>query len=102
VSVTVCLSARMLRHLDHGGLLWLYLNWALGLRALGCQVVWLEEIVLHCPTHEVQTSVATPKSYLERYGLECLSLFPLNGVQLPTSVTEGCAYRVMQRYGYAD
>jgi len=90
MSITVCLSARMLRHLEHGGLFWVYLNWALGLRALGCHVVWLEEIVPDRPTHEVQTSVATLKSHLERYGLECVSLFPLNGAQLPPSVAEGC------------
>jgi aminoglycoside phosphotransferase (APT) family kinase protein len=45
----------------------LYLNWALGLRALGCQVIWLERVVPSHPAHEVKARIAALKSHLERY-----------------------------------
>ena len=39
----VCLFANTLSYPEGGGHLWVYLNWALGLRSLGCQVIWLED-----------------------------------------------------------
>jgi hypothetical protein len=40
--VKVCLGADTVDYLEGGGHFWVYLNWALGLRAAGCDVVWLE------------------------------------------------------------
>src|SRR5918999_6485545 len=96
LSVTVCLSTNTtLSYPQGGGHLWVYLNWALGLRALGCEVIWLETISKkesisalksrrkygrlrlerdgHVEpasdlVHEVQTNVATLKRRLKRYG----------------------------------
>ncbi len=45
MSITVCIApAKTLEYPEGGGHLWEYLNWALGLRALGCKVIWLEAI----------------------------------------------------------
>lgn len=43
MSLTVCLAASALGYEQGGGHLWAYLNWALGLREGGCEVVWLEQ-----------------------------------------------------------
>jgi peptidoglycan/xylan/chitin deacetylase (PgdA/CDA1 family) len=41
--ITVCLSpSGTFYYPEGGGHLWVYLNWALGLRSLGCRVIWLE------------------------------------------------------------
>ncbi len=37
MTITVCLYAKTLYYPTGGGHLWIYLNWALGLRALGCE-----------------------------------------------------------------
>src|SRR5213592_1854174 len=43
VSVTVCLApANTVAYPNGGGHLWVYLHWALALKALGCRVIWLE------------------------------------------------------------
>src|SRR3954454_19218058 len=42
MSRTVCLWARTLGYPTEGGHLWVYLNWALGAIACGCEVIWLE------------------------------------------------------------
>ena len=39
---SVCIGASTLNYPHGGGLRWLYLNWALGFAALGCDVFWLE------------------------------------------------------------
>lgn len=41
MSTTVCVSAKN-SHL--GGEMWVYLNWCLGFKEIGCEVVWLLEI----------------------------------------------------------
>ncbi len=38
----MCLAANTLTYPTGGGHLWVYLNWALSLQAVGCRVVWLE------------------------------------------------------------
>lgn len=38
----ICIGASTLNYPHGGGLRWLYLNWALGFAAVGCEVTWLE------------------------------------------------------------
>ena len=119
MGITVCLSANTtLSYPQGGGHLWVFLNWALGLRALGCEVIWLETVsdkesvaalkssrkfrrlgleqdgLVERPTelvHEVQANVATLKRRLERYGLaERLALCSWDGEALSDEVTNGC------------
>ena len=112
MSITVCLSPmKTLNYPQGGGNLWVFLNWALGLRALGCEVIWLETISNREstralrrrleraglaespdePVREVQTNVATLKRRLERFGLAGrLALYPTDGEVLPDEVTNGC------------
>jgi hypothetical protein len=108
MSITVCLSPmKTLSYPQGGGHLWVFLNWALGLRALGCEVIWLEMVsqqesaralrrsgLVASPdslAREMQTEVATLKSRLERFGLAgCLALHPSDGEILPEEVRRGC------------
>ena len=114
MSITVCLSTNQtLNYPQGGGHLWVYLNWALGLRALGCEVIWLETVAKKESisslksrlrlerggrvepasdlVHEVQSNVATLKRRLERYGLaDNLALHSRDGEALSERVTNGC------------
>jgi hypothetical protein len=63
MSVTVCLSpTKTLNYPQGGGNLWVFLNWALGLRALGCEVIWLE-------TTSKKESIKALRRRQERAGL---------------------------------
>ena len=78
MGITVCIApVRTLEYPEGGGHLWEYLNWALGLRAVGCKVIWLEAVAPNSPPAELQANVSALKLRLERYGLvNCLgSLF---------------------------
>ncbi len=91
MSTTVCLLANTLYYLEAGGHMWVYLNWALGARALGCQVIWLEEASPSTPAHEVRNKVAALKGHLELYGLaESVALGSWTSEPLPREATEGC------------
>jgi hypothetical protein len=92
VSLTVCLAAAdTLTYPEGGGHLWVYLNWALGLRALGCRVIWLGIVDPGTPIHEVQGLVTSLKSRLARYGLaEWLALCPEGDQPLPSGAAAGC------------
>lgn len=91
MSLTVCLSANAIGYPQGGGHLWGYLNWALGLHALGCRVVWLEGVNPLLPADEIRSHVAALKTRLARYGLaEHLALCSRTDAALPTSAAEGC------------
>ena len=91
MSIRVCLCADTIYYPQGGGHQWVYLNWALGLRALGCQVIWLELVDPHTPAQEMQTYVAALRSRLTRYGLgEALSLCSQTQEPLPPEATVGC------------
>jgi hypothetical protein len=62
---TVCLFASTIDFPEGGGLLWVYLNWALGLRSCGCNVIWLEKT---SKPHEIGPSFLALRSKLEPYG----------------------------------
>src|SRR5205085_12365363 len=89
--ITVWLAANALDYPQGGGHLWVYLNWALGLQSLGCQVVWLESVDPQMPVHQMQALTLALKDRLEQYGLaERLALCSRNGEPLPRTVTESC------------
>ncbi len=69
----------------------MYLNWALGLRALGCRVIWLEAVLPTSPVHELEAGVAVLKSRLARYGAaDSVALCSRTADPLPRGAAKGC------------
>lgn len=62
MSYTICLVASIIYYPTGGGHLWAYLNWALGFRAIGCRVIWLEQVRLDTPEAELLAYLATLQS----------------------------------------
>ncbi len=77
MGITVCIApVRTLEYPEGGGHLWEYLNWALGLRAAGCKVIWLEAVAPSSPPSQLRANVAALKLRLERYDfVNCLALY---------------------------
>jgi Glycosyl transferases group 1 len=73
MKTTVCMiPLNTLAYPQGGGHLWVYLNWALSLRALDCRVIWLEdigELLATRPRAEVERDITTLDARLEAYGL---------------------------------
>ncbi len=91
MSTIVCLCAKTLDYPEGGGHLWVYLNWALGLRALDCRVIWLEQADPGRPAEWVQTRVGSLKSRLAPYGLaDDVALCSLTDEPLPREASAGC------------
>lgn len=91
MSTTVCLAANTFGCPRAGGHLWVYLNWALGLRAQDCRVIWLEGVKAGLPASKARALVLALKGRLERYSLgECLALFSWANEPLSCDVREGC------------
>lgn len=91
MATTIWLAAKTLDVPKAGGALWAYLNWALGLRALGCEVIWLEAAKAGTPAAQLRAAVASLKSRLERYGLaDAVALCSWTGQSLPSEATHGC------------
>ena len=100
MSITICVApAQTIEYPQGGGHLWVYLNWALALRANGCRVIWLEGVDLDDRATsrrrrrgtDVRGCIATLKKRLEPYGFaDAIALFPLNDEPLPQDLTEGC------------
>ena len=100
MSLTICLTpAQTIEYSQGGGHLWVYLNWALALRAAGCQVIWLEGVDLSERANarrqrhgtNARECVDTLKRRLEPYGFaDAIALFSLNHQPLPRDLVEGC------------
>jgi hypothetical protein len=90
--MTVCIApTRTLTYPEGGGHLWAYLNWALGLQALGCRVIWLECVNSDQPAETLAINVRRLKHHLATAGLEAdVALVPLPGARLPAAVADTC------------
>ena len=73
---TVCLAANTVRDGNGGGFVWTYLNWALGLRSLGCEVIWLEHVL---PEDHLGRLVPLLEARLRPYGLDRIALVMEDG-----------------------
>jgi len=91
VSRSVCLSAKTLHYPEGGGHLWVYLNWALGLRANGCEVIWLEALPQPRSVDKQRATVESLKRKLAPFGLaDSVALCSWNGDPLPAELSRGC------------
>lgn len=89
-STTVCLAAKTLHYQRGGGHLWVYLNWALGLKANGCQVTWLEAVMPDMNADDLGANVETLRRFLEPYGLaDSVALCSWTDEPLPDAVSQG-------------
>ncbi len=87
----VCLAADTLSYPEGGGHFWVYLNWALGLRAAGCKVIWLEVIAPETDPAELPKFAGCLKQRLDRYGLDgSVLLCGHAGQDLGPALTGGC------------
>jgi hypothetical protein len=68
VSERVCITGDTLSYPEGGGHFWVYLNWALGLRAFGCEVIWLEVVAPEIDAPALSRFYTCLKQRLERYG----------------------------------
>ena len=93
MGITVCIApVKTLEYPEGGGHLWEYLNWALGLRAVGCKVIWLEAIAPNSSPAELRAKVSALKLRLERYDfVNCLALYSSCDGSPPLDLTAmGC------------
>jgi hypothetical protein len=91
VTTRVCFTAKNIYYLKGGGHFWVPLNWALGLRALGCDVIWLELIDPSTPVEEIRRLTELLKDRLEPYGLrDSVALSSTTREPLDPVTTEDC------------
>src|SRR5262245_42265082 len=87
---TIWLAASTLHYPQGGGHLWVYLNWALGLKQLGCTVVWLEAVDRGRSAEEVRSLAARLRARLGEFGLrDGLALCARDGGALPEALSDG-------------
>ena len=90
MSFRVCVSANTISYPQGGGHMWVYLNWCLGLKEIGCEVVWLEGIRPEAKREPLQ-QLCDLKSRLTPYGLtDHVALYNADGGALPAGLSGAC------------
>ena len=89
---TVCVAANCLYGPDLGGHAWVYLNWALGARAAGGDVLWLEPVNPATPAEDVERLLEALRTRLTPFGLgDAIVLCSWSGERLAPAVEAlGC------------
>ena len=77
----VCLGAGALDYPEGkgGGHTWVFLNWALGLRSVGCRVIWLESKPPRISVDVARERLSILRRSLKHHGFEEIALGPSNG-----------------------
>jgi len=91
MATTVCLSASTFNYPQGGGHRWVYLNWALGLLANGCRVIWLESVSPNAPLERGLANLEALQRDLEPFGLGAsVALCSTSAQPLPRELTSAC------------
>ena len=89
MSLLVCMKVDTLRYPQGGGHKWVFLNWALGLRAAGCRVIWLEGIHPGRQLDQTCALLDGLRSRLTRYGLgEAIAVHGAANERLPPAIAQ--------------
>jgi hypothetical protein len=68
----VTIAARTLYYTEGGGHIWVYLNWALSLQAIGCEVTWLETFKPNTTPQELDSRAVSLRQRLKSFGINRL------------------------------
>ena len=86
----VWIGAAATAYPEGGGFHWTYLNWALGCRSAGCDVVWLDAVPDDLSADEARARAADLERSLAPYGLgQAIALRTDSGDPLPPEVADG-------------
>ena len=86
---TVCIGANCLYGPRLGGHAWVYINWALGARSNGCDVIWLEGVSPKTSANEVARLLQALRSNLEPFDLaDSIALCPWSDEPLKPGIAE--------------
>ncbi len=69
MSATVCLVSNTIEYVEGSGMLWIYLNWALGLREAGAKVIWMEGVKARIPEEQALANAKRLSERLAKFGL---------------------------------
>jgi hypothetical protein len=99
MALSVWIASDTLGYPTGAGHLWAYLNWALGLRAIGCDVVWLEAV----SGEPDPAGVVTLAERLASVGIERLCVSTADGEERPglVSVEEAGSADLLLNLAYA-
>ena len=91
MGLTVCLNANTLAYPTGGGHRWVYLNWAMGLRANGCRVIWMEGAAPAWGAARTRELTAILKDQLRPYGFaDSLAIYSYFDESLQPGAEDGC------------
>jgi len=92
MSAAICLAAaRTIMYPHGGGHLWVYLQWALSLLALGWRVIWLEGLNPRDAKDDTRELVTALKERLKPFGLaDTVALYSLTDEPLAPDVVARC------------
>ena len=90
--ITVCLTPDgTFNYPQGGGHLWVYLNWALGLKSLGCRVIWLECVRPAERLEDDLERLRVLRDQLSAFGLgNSLAVHSLGPIPAARRLTESC------------
>ncbi|MFB3817967.1 MAG: hypothetical protein ACE147_09920 [Candidatus Methylomirabilales bacterium] len=101
MTAAVWLLANTLSYPAGGGHRWVYLNWALGLRALGCEVRWVERVAPATPLQALRAYAAALRRDLTPHGLAGAVVLCADTEQpLAAHLPDGC--QSLETAGEAD
>ncbi len=91
MGLTVCLNANTLAYPTGGGHRWVYLNWAMGLRANGCRVIWMEGAAPAWGAARTRELTTILKDQLRPYGFaDSLAIYSYFDEPLAAGAEAGC------------
>jgi hypothetical protein len=91
MSITICMNANTLAYPTGGGHRWVYLNWAMGLAANGCKILWMEGAKPDWGAARTRELTAILKEQLRPYGLaDSVALYSYFDEPLHEGAAEGC------------
>jgi hypothetical protein len=101
MSTRVCLSVDTIGYPEGGGHMWAYLNWALSLRSLGCDVLWMECVRSSWSHGRIEEAALALQDRLRPFGMEgSIVLCPAPGKRIIDPPVSGV--RTLEEAAAAD
>ena len=88
MSLKICLGCYSLRSPKAGGYKWMFINWALGLKALDVDVIWLDSMLKEKSFDYKKNAIEDLKIELQPFGIEKIKIIHNDGSVIPIDIPE--------------
>ena len=88
MALKICLACYSLRYPKAGGYTWMFINWALGIKAIGIELIWLDSMLVEMSDENKRACILQLRDQLSFFGIRDIIVMHNDATKIEVELPE--------------